>query len=64
MRRRPTTIASVGLAFALMLSVASLLNIGPRDNPSALLSSLLSFLPGTATSTGPVRPKPARPPKY
>jgi len=57
MRRKPTTIASVGLAFALMLSVASLLNIGPHSNRSALMSSLLGFLPGAATTNATARPR-------
>jgi len=57
MRRKPTTIASVGLAFALMLSVASLLNLGPHSNRSALMSSLLGFLPGAATTNATARPR-------
>jgi hypothetical protein len=57
MRRKPTTIASIGLAFALMLSVTSLLNIGPHSNGAALLSGLLGFLPNVATSNASARPR-------
>jgi hypothetical protein len=50
MRRKPTTIASVGLALALMISVAGLLGGGSRRDPKAFISGLMGFLPSAETS--------------